>query len=189
MNLTRVEAIRNAQDKLSIQPIYLDTETTGLDQRSEIIEIAIIDSSDQVLFNSLVRPLRPIPADAILVHGITNSMVKDQPTWSEIWPEIQTLLAGQQIGIYNADFDLRMIKQTLGLYRQTLNLPSNTQAFCIMKIYAQYRGEWDPFKGDYRWHSLDRAGKQLGIHLPNKHRALDDTRLAKAVLESIAVHG
>lgn len=41
--------------------LILDTETTGLGDDAEIVEIAIIDQDKNVLLNSLVKPSKPIP--------------------------------------------------------------------------------------------------------------------------------
>ncbi len=182
----RKQAILTARQKLLLLPLYLDTETTGLERDSEVIEICIVNDQGQVIFDSLVRPSRPIPPDAMRVHGITNEMVKDAPTWLTVWPQVVTILAGQHVGIYNAEFDLRMMRQTHEHYGMPwpFNLPF--QPFCIMKLYAQYYGEWNSRTGSYRWHSLDLAGQQCRIPLPNSHRARDDTFLARAILHHIA---
>ena len=55
-----------------------------------------------------------------------------------------------------------------------------------MKLYAQFRGDWNPRARDYRWYSLDDARWQCGLELPNAHRACADTLLARAVLQFIA---
>jgi DNA polymerase-3 subunit epsilon len=52
--------------------VILDTETTGLESNAEIIEIAIINIDEHILFNSLIKPENPVPADAFDVHGISN---------------------------------------------------------------------------------------------------------------------
>ncbi len=180
----RTDAILTAQQLLALQPVYLDTETTGMDNHSEIIEICIIDHNDQVLYESLIKPTKPIPADVIRIHGITNELVREAPTWLSVWPEVEQALRGRVIGIYNADFDLRMIQQTNQRYMIRWNPLHNT--FCLMKLYAQYRGEWNYQRGSYRWHSLDSAGRNLGIPIPNSHHARDDARLARAIHLAIA---
>ncbi len=43
--------------------MILDTETTGL-YDAEIVELSIIDTAGNVLLDTLVRPTRPIPAEA-----------------------------------------------------------------------------------------------------------------------------
>lgn len=52
--------------------VILDTETTGLDEHDEIVEVAVIDMSGKVLLNTLVNPIQPIPYEATQIHGITN---------------------------------------------------------------------------------------------------------------------
>ena len=187
MNTDRLDAIEFANKLLSLNPLFLDTETTGLDNQSEIIELCIIDNEDRVLFDSLIKPIAPIPPDSTHIHGITSAMVADSPNWITVWPKVESILRGSQICIYNADFDLRMIQQTHNRYG-LLWKPSNseTNLHCMMKLFAQFRGDWDSRRKAYRWSSLDDAGKYAKVPLPNTHRALDDTRLARALLYYIA---
>ena len=181
----RQTAITRAQQLLPQQPIYLDTETTGIDDAAEIVEICIVGHNGQILVDSLVKPTIPIPKSATQVHGITNAMVRSAPTWPELWPEIQKVLTNHRVGIYNADFDLRLIRQS---HRQAkMRWQSlGAKAICIMKLYAKFYGEWDDYRHDYRWQSLEKAGEQCGLKLSNTHRAKDDTLLARAVLYHMA---
>ena len=184
-NLRQQEAAKQARELISRGPLYLDTETTGLSMRSEIIEISIVDDRGAVLFDSLVRPRDRIELDAIRIHGIKQDTVADAPPWDEVWPLVETILEGHLVGIYNRDFDLRLMKQS----HQRYWMPWRVQEenfFCIMKLYARFRGEWDRRKGDYRWHSLEAAGRQSRIPLPNTHRASDDARLARELLHYMA---
>jgi len=182
----RIQAIQIARQKLMLEPLYLDTETTGIGPNAELVEICVLDDFDQVLFSSLVKPLQTIPADAIQIHGITNEMVRNAPVWVDIWPQVSAILDNRLVGVYNADFDARLIKQTLSKYRLSWQSKPNTQFFCIMKLYAQFRGEWNYAHQNYRWHSLEKAGFYSKLPLPNSHRACDDTRLARAILHHIA---
>ena len=52
----RLSAIHEARALLESDPVYLDTETTGMHLSAEVIEIGIIDDKEQVLFDSLIRP-------------------------------------------------------------------------------------------------------------------------------------
>ncbi len=63
------------------QFVILDTETTGLTLRDQIIEINVIDLTGKILLNSLVKPTINIPAEAASIHGITNEMVHDAPSY------------------------------------------------------------------------------------------------------------
>lgn len=181
----RRSAIQTAQSLLQARPVYLDTETTGLDGAAEVIEICLLDTDGSPLVHTLVRPRRPIPPDATRIHGVTNEMVALAPTWPEIWPQVEEALRGRLVGIYNAEFDLRILRATHACYQ--MRWPSSLfKSFCIMELYAQYYGQWNPRHRSYRWQSLAEAGRQCGLSLPNAHRAQADALLARALLEYMA---
>lgn len=167
---------------LSEQAVILDTETTGLTVSSEIVEIAIIDTQGNTLFNSLIKPKLKMKADsqAVKVHGITNEMLADAPSWAEVHDEICSILRGKEVVIYNADYDIRLIKQTCDKYK----LPPPIFAHeCVMKLYGAWHGE-KSIKGEgFRWHKLDAAMLYCGIAPKGRaHRALTDCH---AVLDLI----
>jgi DNA polymerase III epsilon subunit-like protein len=58
----------------------LDTETTGLEYNSRIVEIAVTTADGEVLLDTLVNPGEPIPADATAIHKITDEMVANAPS-------------------------------------------------------------------------------------------------------------
>jgi DNA polymerase-3 subunit epsilon len=181
----RREAAHLARLRLQSNPLYLDTETTGLGSRDEIIEVCLLDSAGGVLFESLVRPTQPIPTDAVAIHGITDAMVADAPLWPHVWPLLQGALDVHPVGVYNAEFDSRLLQQTHA--RHTLADVVDTSAFfCLMLLYAQFRGEWDSSRRSFRWHSLETARRQAGLAFPNAHRARDDAFLARALLHHMA---
>jgi DNA polymerase-3 subunit epsilon len=181
----QAEVAAQARQLIAQRPVYLDTETTGLGPQAEIIEIGIIDDQGAVLFDSLVHPFGGIEWDAFRVHGINQEMVANAPPWSEVWPPVETLLEGRLAGIYNREFDLRLMKQSNQRNWLSWRL-QEANFFCIMELYARYRGEWNTRRGNYRFHSLEMAGRQSGIHLPHTHRAIDDARLARALLYFMA---
>jgi DNA polymerase-3 subunit epsilon len=177
-------AIQKAQYYARLRPVYLDTETTGLDGRAEVVEICLVDDEGQALVDTLVRPQRPIPPEATRVNGISNAMVKDAPTWPEVWPQVAAHLCVRAAGIYNAEFDIRMLRQTNRLYGLPWFDPE-PEFFCIMQLYARFHGAPGRYYGP-RFQSLANAGQQCGIALPNAHRARADTLLARAILHHMA---
>ena len=181
----RNDAILKARRFLTKTPVYLDTETTGTHDKAEIIEICIVDNAGQTLIDSLVKPQRKIAPEATAIHGITNERVDGAPAWPAIWADVEAIIRGCHVGIYNADFDLRMMKQSHQLVGMPWQ-PLGAQAVCLMKLYARFYGDWNPRHRSYRWQSLENAGKQCGIKLPHSHRAKDDTHLARAVLLHMA---
>ena len=180
----RQNAILRARQALLARPVYLDTETTGLDPKDEIVEISIVDEDGSVLLDNFVRPSQPIPSEATRIHGITNEDVKTALRWPFLWREVRPLLAGRLIVMYNADFDVRMMRQSMITYRQPWTEKFDT--FDLLKVYAEFRSEWDMKRQSYRYFSLDAAGKHARIALPNAHRAAADSLLTRALLHHIA---
>jgi DNA polymerase-3 subunit epsilon len=180
----RQQAIQNANQVLQAAPVFLDTETTGLERTDEIIEISVVDLAGQTLFNKFVRPSKPIPASATQIHGITNDMVQGAQTWPILWMSLRAFLVGKVIVAYNSDFDQRMMQQSHERYR--LPWRENLQMFDLLKLYSQYRGEWDSQRRSWKYFSLEEAGRSANLSLPNSHRALADTLLARALLIYIA---
>ena len=183
--LERREAVQLARRLWQANPVYMDTETTGTGPTAEIIEIAIIDQDGKLLFESLVKPRGAIEPDAIRVHGITPDQLQTSPGWAEVWPQAWDVLAGRQVGTYNSEFDIRLIKQShkLNWINQRLQ---EENFFCIMKLYARFYGNFDPRSRSYRWQTLEQARQQCNLPLPNSHRAQDDALLARALLEYMA---
>jgi DNA polymerase-3 subunit epsilon len=174
---------------MSRNPLFLDTETTGLDDAAEIVDIAIIDSAGQPLINTLVRPRLPIPPGAQAVHGISNEMVRQAPAFGELWPEVRRLLSGRLVIIYNADYDTRMIRQSLGnLPLQWDTLTNGAPEYdCAMLAYAAHYGDWNDYRGSYRWQKLGDAARQCRIPLPaDLHRAAADAELARLIVKHMA---
>jgi DNA polymerase III epsilon subunit-like protein len=178
------DAIQLARQVLQQRPVYLDTETTGLDKTAEIIEISIIDTDGSTLVDTLVRPSLPIPQDASRINHITSEMVQKAQPWPFLWNNIKPSLNNRVVVIYNADFDIRMLKQTHDRYKMRWDFTG--RAFDLMSLYAKFNGDWDPNRRTYRNISLENAGKHCHIPLPNAHRALADTLLTRALLEYLA---
>jgi DNA polymerase-3 subunit epsilon len=178
------KTIQRAQQILSYRPLFIDTETTGTTSSDVIIEIGVVDHEGVPVFESLVRPGIPIPPAATAVHGITEEKVAQAPTWKEIWPELAAVLSGRLIGMYNADFDLRLMKQSHSRYWLDWTL-EDKYFFCVMKLYAAFYGQANKRGDGYRLHKLEAAGAQAGIALLNSHRAVDDARLTAALFQYI----
>lgn len=181
----RQAAVLEARGLLAQRPVFLDTETTGLEAGDQIVEICVLDHDGGVLVDSLVRPACPISPGAAAVHGITEGAVRRAPAWPEIWPAVEAALRGRPVAIYNAPFDLRMIEQSHRAHGLGRGRPG-VDARCLMQLYARFRGDWNVSRGEYRWHRLDDAGRHCGLGLPQEHRARADAWLARAVLHHVA---
>jgi DNA polymerase III epsilon subunit-like protein len=179
------KVLERARQVIGLNPIFLDTETTGVGLYDLVIEIGIVDLEGNVLFNSLINPGRPIPQDSSKVHGITDEMVAEAPSLKTAWSEIEDILHNRAIGMYNADFDYRLMKQSA----DNAGLPwsiQRDQAFCVMNMFAAWYGEWIRRANNFRSQKLEFAGKFCGIDLPNNHHAVDDAKLTAALLKYLA---
>jgi len=143
------------------QYVILDTETTGVTNYDEVIQIGVIDPSGVVLLDHLIRPVQKkhIPRQATEIHGITMEMLGDKPLYSQIAHLLQGVVQGKTIVTYNAEFDRRLLSQTVGFAGGFM--PPDPWD-CAMLQYAQFVGEWDDYRNKYRWHKL-RGGDHTAV--------------------------
>ncbi|AVJ18298.1 MULTISPECIES: 3'-5' exonuclease [Serratia] len=165
--------------------LILDTETTGLGDDAEIVEISIIDCAGNVLVDTLVKPSKPIPVEATKIHGITNEMVASAHSWPFVFVhQVAHIIAGREIVIYNADYDIRLIKQSCEITNMigAINIPSH----CAMLAYAEFYGQKGN-RGGYKWQKLTNAAAQQGVIIEGTpHRALSDCLTTLGVIKTMA---
>lgn len=81
---------------------FIDLEATGTNLGFDrIVEIAIVrlfpDNTRQVK-RKLINPEIPIPPNITDIHGITNDMLKDAPTFKQVANEIKQFLDNCDLG-------------------------------------------------------------------------------------------
>lgn len=156
--------------------LILDTETTGLDETAEIIQVAILTVAGRTVLDALVRPTRPIPAAASNVHGLTDADVAGAPTFADLAPALRAVLGGRTVLIYNRDYDTRLFAQSARAVGVDIGRPPFGAAYeCAMLPYSTWVGEPGRF-GGYRWQRLPSGD----------HSAAGDCRATIAVLERMA---
>jgi DNA polymerase-3 subunit epsilon len=94
--------------------IIFDVETTGVDVNSDrVIELAAIKANPLTGSERLVmrfNPGRPVPDEAIAVHGITNDALIGEPSFADCSLELLKFMTGADIYAgYNVNFDLAML--------------------------------------------------------------------------------
>jgi len=179
----RVAAVQWARKVVSDRrTIYLDTESTGLGPTADIVDIALVSTDGSVLFDSLVRPGGPIPAEASAIHGIYDHHVSRAPTWSDIAPYLAALLTGARVIVYNARYDSDLINNCCTRCGQQ---PFADRWECAMLSYAAYVGEPGKWGHGFRWHKLDAAAAAFGF-APGGHRALADALTCRSVVQAMA---
>ena len=99
-----------------IPALILDTETTGLDPAAHyIVSVGAVRVHGRRIFpqeclDRLVRPDRPIPAGATQVHGITDDMVADAPSFADVWPALAEIMQGTLLIGHNIGFDAAIMR-------------------------------------------------------------------------------
>lgn len=104
-----------------MRQIVLDTETTGLSAEGgdRIIEIGCVELVARKLTGHnkhfYINPERDSHEDALKVHGITSEFLADKPKFHQIADELLDYLAGAEIIIHNAAFDVGFLNKELEL--------------------------------------------------------------------------
>ena len=104
-----------------MRQIVLDTETTGLSAEAgdRIIEIGCVELVARKLTGNnkhwYLNPERDSHEDALKVHGISNEFLRDKPKFAAIADELLDYLAGAEIIIHNAAFDVGFLNKELEL--------------------------------------------------------------------------
>ena len=95
---------------------FIDLETTGVNLSSDrIVEIAIVkiltDGTKSVK-RKLINPGMPIPKQSSDVHGITDDMVKDAPSFKQAAHELKQFLDNCDLAGYNSNrFDIPLLME------------------------------------------------------------------------------
>lgn len=103
--------------------VVLDTETTGLNAKlgDRIIEIGCIEILDRRIsertFHAYLNPEREVELGATRVHGLTREDLLAKPKFAEVAKDLLEFVAGAEIIIHNADFDLEFLDLELGRAR------------------------------------------------------------------------
>lgn len=179
----------SAQGWIGRRPVFLDVETTGLTGIDQVLQVGIVDYLGEVLVDTLIKPTCEIAEGAAAVHGITMPLVADAPWFADVWAVVSTILRNRVVIAYNADFELRMIKQSLrwaGIQSETIGGITKS-TYCAMRMYARYWGDWNPRRWSYRWQKLADAIVQQEIELDgNMHAAVVDAEATRRLVYAMA---
>ncbi len=163
---------------MSMRQIVLDTETTGLepDKGHRIVEIGCIELVERrrtgTTFHRFLNPQREIDRGALEVHGITAEFLRDKPLFGDIADELLAFVAGAELVIHNAAFDIAFLDAELA------RLPAPRGR---MSVHAQILDTLAPARARYpgQKNSLDALCRRLGVDSSRRelHGALLDASL------------
>ena len=98
-----------------MRQIFFDTETTGLEAAGgdRILEIGCVEMVNRQLtgrhLHFYINPERASHEEALAVHGLTEAFLADKPKFAEIVDEFLDFVAGAELVIHNAPFDLGFV--------------------------------------------------------------------------------
>lgn len=195
INIHRTIFLLQMKKWLNSDNLIVDTETTGLEEYDEIIEISIINMKGDVLLDTLVKPTRPIPAEATAINNITDEMVANAPSWGEVYPLVMSVLSNNKWLAWNSKFDARMITQTsliTGIYRDLQ--PENVlEMYRVIHsghidakaTYSQWYGEFSDKNKNFVRQSLSMAVSQQNVTTKTEaHRSLADCQRVLCVIQN-----
>ena len=103
-----------------MRQIILDTETTGLEaaQGHRIIEIGCVELVNRRpngrTFQRYLNPERAIDPGAEAVHGLSSAFLANQPKFAEVVGDFIAFVAGAELIIHNAPFDVGFLDHEFG---------------------------------------------------------------------------
>jgi len=168
-----------------MRQVFLDTETTGLnaDGGDRIVEIGCIEMVGRRLTGDnrhyYLNPQRPSHPDALKVHGLSEEFLADKPLFDSVAQELLDYLAGAEIIIHNAAFDIGFLDKEL----QRCGRPRVAEQVVQVTDSLLMAREMFPGKSN----SLDALCKRLEVDNSNRtlHGALLDAGLLAEVYISM----
>lgn len=157
--------------------ITFDLETTGVSVYSDrIVQFAAVKlypDGRVTEWQTLVNPKRPVPEGATAVHGITDAMVQDAPSFWDLSRKLERAFAGCDIAGFNVvRFDWPMLEQEFK--RVGVAPPEVGAVVDAMKVFHRFAPR-----------NLDAASRQyLGRPHEKAHEALSDARATLEILKA-----
>jgi DNA polymerase-3 subunit epsilon len=168
----------SAETRLSDLPVVvLDTETTGLDVANDsIVSIGAVRLHGARLFRNrvfetLVKPGRPIPRSSTAIHGIGDAMVKDAPNLAAAWMSLAPMLANCAVVGHNIGFDLALLKREVEAAGSPWVEPPSLDTVKLASAL-------EPNERDL---NLESVARRLGVEHKGRHTALGDSLMTAEV--------
>ena len=164
--------------KLKKPICFFDLETTGVNvSKDRIVEISILKvfpNGNKESFTWRVNPEMKIPAVTTAIHGISDEMVLNEPTFKELAPKVSELIKNSDLGGFNSNrFDIPLLAEELLRAEIDFDLKIN-QAVDVQTIF--HKMEKRTLEAAYKFY--------CNKDLTNAHSAEADTMATYEVLKA-----
>ena len=164
--------------KLKKPICFFDLETTGVNvSKDRIVEISILKvfpNGNKESFTWRVNPEMKIPAVTTAIHGISDEMVLNEPTFKELAPKVSELIKNSDLGGFNSNrFDIPLLAEELLRAEIDFDLKIN-KAVDVQTIF--HKMEKRTLEAAYKFY--------CNKDLTNAHSAEADTMATYEVLKA-----
>lgn len=162
--------------------VVFDLESTGLniteDRIIELSYVKVYPDGHEEAKTYRFNPEKVIPEQAIRVHGITNDMLVNEPTFKQRVHDIARVFEGSDIAGFNSNnFDIPLLAQEMGKAGVPFD-PAQHKFIDVQTIYHKRE------KRDLEAACLFYCGHPMQNH----HSAEDDARTTLEVLKAQLDH-
>lgn len=140
---------------------------------------------------------------ATAIHGVTDAMVADAPTFADVYPQIREALHRRRWVVYNAGYDVPRLEYEIeraylpaispALIEQTTQFygwwgtQARREVYCAMEMFAEVYGSWSEYHASYTWQKLTTAAAHYGVEASDAHNALADAQVTYQILRHMAL--
>ena len=178
---TRSHATRNTAEYLAHglpdeRIVVFDTETTGLDNDDEVLQVSAVDGARRPLLNEYIHPTRKTSWEgAYAIHGISPRDVEHAPILKQIKTKLDKIFSSASLNIaYNIEFDDRMLRQSGYSIR---DVAPQTPCIDVMLDYAAMVRQ--SYGNEYKWQPLQGCAAHYGVDFEAHDSAQDAKATAK----------
>lgn len=138
--------------------LFVEVDTIGRGKSAEIIQVSVVDTSNNLVFFSNIKPTK-----------LQNAVPSGYPSFSDVWKSFSDAIGRADIAFYNADHSKRMILQSLAKAFDT-PIPDNfrdlfpyNSIVCIGERYKEFNNNRLGYFRNYGLQHINSACGQCGL--------------------------
>ena len=159
---------------------FIDVETTGLlrDSRARVIELGFStweNGKPIHKISTLIKSVETVPENITRINGISTAMLKDAPTFEDVWEENKKYFQEALLVAHNLAFDIGMVNREL---MRVSRVPLGNMGIDTLPLSRKML----PDLSSYR---LGEIARYYCILNENPHRALGDLETLEKIFSRL----